>query len=92
MTLAHHVADDPIICRQHQDFTDRISDAVMKIQDEAYKLGRERGRTEANAELLEALQGLIGSLAKLKSGDYVVGRDSVWLDAARSAIAKATEA
>lgn len=41
-------------------------------------------------ELLDALQGLIGSLAKLKSGDYVVGRDSVWLDAARAAIARAT--
>lgn len=56
MTLAHHATDHPVICSQHDEFTNRIGDAVMKIQDEAYKLGRQRGRTEANAELLEALK------------------------------------
>lgn len=57
----------------------------------AVECGERDARLIASApELLDALQGLIGSLAKLKSGDYVVGRDSVWLDAARAAIARAT--
>jgi hypothetical protein len=45
----------------------------------------------AAPELLHALKGFTQSLAKIKSGDYVIARDSIWIDAAHAAIAKATE-
>jgi len=44
----------------------------------------------AAPELLKTLVGLLDSMAEIRSGDFVIARDSVWLDAAESVIAKAT--
>lgn len=82
--MKHHPEDHPTICRQHEAFADRVSDAVMAVQDEAYQLGRERGKAEADAALLAALLQL---MPMLESTYQVNGVVHPYLAAARTAIA-----
>lgn len=91
MTPKHHPADHDAMVHEHNQFTDTVGDAVMRIQDEAYSLGRERGKREANADLLVALQECMADADayEQRSGKKLVGG---WPEKARAAIAKATGA
>jgi hypothetical protein len=51
-----HGQDHDQIASEHSAFCDRVEDAAMALQDLSYQLGLERGRKEANKELLQALQ------------------------------------
>ena len=63
MNLKHHADDHYAMCGQHNEFTDTVGDAVMRIQDEAYALGRKRGKNEADSALLEAAKKARDALA-----------------------------
>lgn len=54
----HHAVDHDKLVHEHTQFTDKVGDAVIRLQDEAYALGRERGRNEANVQRLDALRRL----------------------------------
>lgn len=53
--LRHNAADHDAMVHEHGQFTDTVGDAVIRIQDEAYRLGHERGTKEADGSLIEAL-------------------------------------
>ena len=46
-----HKDDHRSVFRQHEEFTETVGDAVMRGQDRAYALGRERGQQEADEKL-----------------------------------------
>lgn len=53
--------DKRLIDGQHHHFTDQVNDLAIELQDGAYKLGLERGRSEGKAqrdELLVALKAM----------------------------------
>jgi hypothetical protein len=56
--IKHHHADHDAMVHEHNQFTDTVGDAVIRLQDEAYELGRARGKQEANAELIDALKAV----------------------------------
>lgn len=80
----NHPQDQDQIERLHEQFCGGIYDRAIVLQDASYRLGRERGRLEANAALLEAcIEGLeLLRLRGLASGN--VG------ELMRAAIAAAT--
>ena len=81
----NHPQDREEIESLHNRFCDATGDAAMALQDASYLLGRARGRLEANAALLEALQ-------KIASMDYGNQYARGCAEIARAAIAAATGA
>jgi hypothetical protein len=45
--IKHHAADHDAMVHEHNQFTDTVGDAVIRIQDEAYQLGYARAKQEA---------------------------------------------
>lgn len=70
MNAKPHAVDYDKLAHEHTQFTDKVGDAVIRLQDEAYALGRERGRNEGNALLREALIGMVEAYARLKPPGY----------------------
>lgn len=64
----HHQADHQKMCADHSRFTDEVGDSVIKLQDEAYELGRLRGKMEANASLVEVLRKARASIHSTRLG------------------------
>jgi hypothetical protein len=93
----HHHADHDAMVHEHGQFTDTVGDAVIRIQDEAYALGRIRGKKEADAELLKVLGLMVSALDGKKQANEqgqpgFEFNDALWaaLEPARAAIARAT--
>lgn len=53
---------------EHGQFTDTVGDAVIRVQDEAYKLGHSRAKAEG-AEVREALAFAIRFFDQLTPAD-----------------------
>ena len=69
--------------RDHSDFCDRIGDAAIALQDAAYKLGRERGKKEADESLMRLIMSARDRLSVIRiehgieSEDLIIKIDSV---------------
>lgn len=74
----------------HGDFTDRVNDMAMVMQDQSYIVGRKRGLEEGReqrADLLEALQRIANNFDESWAAGCVERQMG---DIARAAILKAT--
>jgi len=60
--LRHNAADHDAMVHEHSQFTDTVGDAVIRIQDEAYRLGHARAKAES-AELIAVAQEVLASFA-----------------------------
>lgn len=86
--MKHQTAEDhEALCREHGQFTDRVGDEVIALQDKAFELGRQRGLAEGKAirdELLGTLRHIEGAAMDLSCARRAISA------CARAAIAKAT--
>lgn len=86
--MPHHQQDYEAIERLHSRFCGDVGDSAIALQDASYRLGRERGRLEANAALLEALQRIAGFTMSQFMGPHDMALECV--NVASAAIAAAT--
>lgn len=71
---------------QNADYANTIDGLIISS---CADVARIVGLEDLRDELLGALKGLLNSLAETKSGDFVVVRDSIWIEPSKVAIAKA---
>ena len=91
-------ADHEALTNEHSRFVDDVGDRLIRLQDAAYDIGRERGKADMdaelrrlhaeNAELVEALSDL---LAEGEFTDYPGTRQADAVKAARAALSKHKE-
>ncbi|MGQ3051062.1 MAG: hypothetical protein ACT6S0_04695 [Roseateles sp.] len=82
--LRHNVADHEAMVHEHNRFTDTVGDAVIRIQDEAYKLGHARAKAEAG-ELRDLVVETLASFAVSFRDQGLRDRLQAAVDAARGA-------
>lgn len=73
----NHPQDKERIERDHSDFTDRIGDAAIALQDAAYKLGRERGKKEADEALMRLVMSARDRLSAIRIDHGIESEDLI---------------